>query len=669
MELDFAEQTLSHFDTLQTHIANNLKGLFVLTEYFSNVKKGLAEFAGSLQKSLNSVIYFLAQDKASNDSLHIALEAIVKNNQRHISLIVTACTRYQDEVIGSFNTFVNNYRKKNREIIDEGAKLISLIEREKQKVIKAQEEYLKNANAFYVSKSNGQANLVKKTMESSKVEYQSLVTFYNNFLLINTEAYIKKLQTIEQNEQVRINLISKSLEKFFTIGEQLAKNYSCTYTKIIKNLRDVNPINDVKLFTAELVRSKKISTFDRLTFEDYGEIYQYIKELNGEESPLFDEIDVQEFNSGGTLDLPDKEVKKLISKKIEEVTLRERLKKLLEGNDITDEEKLTVLSILSHKQGRHWFAEVLSTVNSKCHINNIAAFRSIGQLINNLLTITSIQETKNPFIICSVLSACCLISGSRENSAGRMRLRELVMKNNIWRIRNQWIDAIQYKIMRKLLQLNFIPTATKKQINFSSMQKKAAIFEELSLMGEQIALMGAERAMGREVLLRFAVYYEISSENTYKLLLEYEAGQILQRKTILPSKQLYTLKQKFTNKSLKKYNNTFIIAKALAYINNPYTLRNLLILNKQVNKLLNKRIYKKALILYNDNMKVRCDIWKLAILDNKLVAAYESIKENKLKKSLPNTTNIIELDIVRSFHNHSKSTQQVFVVSYNIEHN
>ena len=105
-----------------------------------------------------------------------------------------------------------------------------------------------------------------------------------------------------------------------------------------------------------------------------------------------------------------------------------------------------------------------------------------------------------------------------------------------------------------------------------------------------------------------------------------------------------------------------ILAKSLVYRNDRSTLRNILAINKLTNKLLKRRVYKKALKLPDITIKIRAEIWTRAFLKYELVNMYADIKKNRLKRYLlygNSFGNTIKLDVIRSFHNYDEKTQEV----------
>ena len=171
--------------------------------------------------------------------------------------------------------------------------------------------------------------------------------------------------------------------------------------------------------------------------------------------------------------------------------------------------------------------------------------------------------------------------------------------------------------------------------------------------------------MGRELILQFSGYYELNDDSVYKILVEYESAQTLKR-TIIKSRKIIEdiVNEKYKTKLLKYENNLKIygIGKALSYIDDFISLRNILMLNKKFNMLLKAKVYMNALSHPNVSLQMRSSIWRIALVKESLIEKYEFIKSTKLQSYMSTIIpqeELINLDVIRSFHRYDDKIQDV----------
>jgi len=698
--LTFPDQTLNRFSPLENRITQGTKSLHLVSSYFATVRKELDNFRKNLYKSLSPLIQCLQLNPRNDDSLSTAIKQIIKNSEDYHTLFGNLCNAYQTEVIEPFEIFISHYELCNKNVLKDSQRIIENIESHKSKVIKAKEKYVKASKSLNNSSdlSPESSKMRLKNMQESRTEYQSLVNEHNTLVMKKQLEIRSGLEMIEQNEQTRVSLISKNLCKFLGLSEAVAGQFIEINGKATKCLQNVDAIRDLELFVGDLSRTPKGNIFAKMMFEDHGEIYQLIEKINyGEQeepadlSPIKGESPGIFINPSGKTEFSDLVLPENLEIPRKKSTYNKELikiscDKLISGKDLTNEEKLQIPDILSHASARKRFAEILSgIIMSKHFIENYTAFETLGQIINTMLTMHSLNKDKDEIILYVALMSGFMIFSSKPQQAGGIKpvntpLRELISSNSCWRDKEMWIRIIQFKLTRALSFQKLEPvsyerekaTTNPKEIK-EILIRRSITFSELCAVGSQMSLLGVERSIGREILIQFATYYGIDNDKLCELLLDFEGAQSLPRDSSPTAKDLQGIYKAKYEQVIKKYENNakmYGIAKALKYVNDLKSLRNVMLLNKAVNKKLKKRIHKHVLQLshylyFNTNPsllhQIRKDLWKKAILNPSLIPIYSELKSDKLvkyRKSGRPSEETIRLDVMRSFHIHPESDQQ-----------
>eukprot|EP00826_Nyctotherus_ovalis_P053985 TRINITY_DN7049_c0_g7_i2.p1 TRINITY_DN7049_c0_g7~~TRINITY_DN7049_c0_g7_i2.p1 ORF type:complete len:678 (+),score=207.00 TRINITY_DN7049_c0_g7_i2:180-2213(+) len=668
-KFEFPYQMMSRFNVLETHARDGMKGLQHIFDYFTSVQKELAKFRKGLDKSLDNVRTFLKHNNKSDATLCSALKLLIRNEEGFYKEVDRMCEKYREQVLDVFKIRVDMYNNVNKKKMSIGEYIISKTEKSRGKVTKAKEEYHKNARNFFNAGTSETEQLRQNAMEASKIRYQKLIEEHNKFLDREIAEYLVHLKDLESNEQMRIDVIEKSMRQFLGASVELAEKYRTCYEENMTALRQVEPLRDVNLYSATLLRVKKQETFDKMIFEDHGEIYQLINKVCSGKGKCAEELkddDSMEFTLKSTS--TEQNTFTNVESLEKEITLK--YSSLLDGKSLSEKDKGRVKETLKSSSGRLWLAEALGEVTDRYTIVDVAAFETLGELTRLMLDLVYTKRDSNPLLLYALLTASSFIYGKKEIFDGKVAtisLREVLKDSPIFNDKERWISVIQYGLQKEFDRCNIELAGKEKKKSDAEREinmKKSKLYTELSSFGMKMALLNVPKEFGREILLGFAGYYELPSDKLCQLLLEYEGAQRFVRKEKLTKKDIEIIMERKRKKLLRKYENTpiIIIAKSMTYISELTTLRSILLLNKSIKSRLQRRVYRKVLALPKVSMKIRRELWTKAVVDTTLAAQYQEIKEQRVKKFLDSgriAEDVICMDVSRSFRCLSDDDQEV----------
>lgn len=654
---NFSENAMGRFPQLEQRLQSGSKGLRLVVQHITAVSKEVDTFRKSLFKTRAPLAQYLAQ-KSANDSLGVAIRAVAKGLEDSCATMENACMTYQTDVIEPFSVFAEHYEQCNKAFLKEAGKIIAGLEISRTKVTKSKEQYGRTAKALANSPPDENSEACQ-ACRKARGDYQTIIERHNAMLLEKQAEYRKQLELVERNEETRTNVIAKSMMKFTGLTEQLLKDHLASTAGMTQTLIAINPISDLNLFVAELARKPKTETFARIVFEDRGDVYQQLTAQKENPSRPFPEFEVISADEGH-LEKP------LVLDAKDQDFLKATVQTLLAGNEINQKDKVHVSELFSAEAGRTRFAKTLSQLvtTNKLTISNYAAFEALGELSNTLLTNMSVQHSRDPFILWTVLTASFLISSTKVEEDGAKRavaLRELTSSSSIWCNKDYWISAIQYRLERTLSRVKPAGEESK-----DSGLRKSVVFADLCTLAVQMALMTIGRDLGRDLLIQFASYYKIDSQKLNQLLSDYEGAQPLSRDTHLTAKEVRGVLVSRAGKTAKRFEGkacaklATIFRLSLGYISDLRTFSYLLLLNHELSQLLRKPVHKQVLRLPALSPKVGFRLWNVAINDPKLRETYQEIKAAKLdayRTANNGACEIIKLDVFRSFHSWSEAVQ------------
>jgi len=656
-KFDFPHQMISRYNKLETHLHEGEKGLKYIYEYFVNVQKDFIKLHKALKKSLLTINNFIKSNNKSDATLYTSLKSFIQNEEAFHKEIEKMCEKYKEGVLETFKIRQNNYADTNKKILAIGEQTIKRVEKSRSNVTKAKEEYHKSVK----NSSNAgtlEAEQLNQKMEVLKNRYQKVIEEHNENLDKESEEYLTHLDKLEANEQMRIDIISKNIKNFINITSEFICKYKNHSDKSIHSLAQVDPIRDVDLYSAALSREKKSETFDKMVFEDHGEIYQLINKIRNSKPKSSEEV--KDEDMGLILKLINTEINTFSNVESLEAQLKQNYTSLLKGKDMTEKEKITAKETFKSSSGRLWLAESLSELNDKIIIKDYSVFTTLKELIEQLLAQTYVKRDMNPLLFHSALMSGFFVYGKKEDEL--VSLKELLKNSTIFSDRNQWVIVIQYEIRKEFDRHNIDLKAKKtdKELNV----KRSKLFSVLCSIAMKMSLLNVPKLLGKQLLLGFASYYELPSEKLCQLLLEYDGAQRCKRSQKFKVSDVVEVINMKYKKLIDKYDKVIIIiiAKSMGYIGDLKSLFNILLLNKKVNKKLKKRVYRKVLELPKISMEIRKELWKKTIIDNTLIAQYKEIKEQRVKKYLDSgriAKDVICMDVARSFRALNDKDQEV----------
>eukprot|EP00826_Nyctotherus_ovalis_P064313 TRINITY_DN9431_c0_g1_i10.p1 TRINITY_DN9431_c0_g1~~TRINITY_DN9431_c0_g1_i10.p1 ORF type:complete len:643 (+),score=138.68 TRINITY_DN9431_c0_g1_i10:132-2060(+) len=606
-----------------------------ISAFFKTVKQQLQLFEENMKTAVN-VLARSYKFRRVMDSWELGLTKAVQVTGDILQALHGTAASLEFKIIEPLDIFLNHYEQSNKGFLQDGTAVIEVLANHKEKLKLIAEQIIRNVAA----------NIADERIYE---EHKHHVTAINDFIDEHEHAFRANVGFISKNEENRMNFEYKLFSKFIDILEELAKNFLENKAKVeavFSNLK-VSP-------AADHSNSKPLKIFEKITYKNPVPIR---KRSDGTDSsagfPLPSISSVESVISDiesefGLVELPAEDTK----------LMQFAFGKLLSGEDIEDGVKQKLVDSLQYSDGRLKTSVLLSKVTQRLTLP-YNAFKTLGDVLNSFLNTILIYHDTNTSHVTAVLHCTGLVSTfDPPGSAFRLYLRETVSSNPVWNSKERWLGIIQSKIDRSCTSL----IETRRQVNedvkhnlvkkiwmagaklmnkrsspIVSMQdyseRSSKIYSELLSIAVQLSLMHINLDMGRDILMHFALLYNVQEDKLFSLLFEYESSHSLARKKVTKNadKQRLYLERKALK--AKRYANSapmIAVRFSIAFVNDKKILLKLLMLNKSWHNIFRKCIYSNA--LKRSNIVERFIVWESMLHIKGLRELYIKIKSGSLKE-------------------------------------
>ena len=657
----------TNFDLITQKVLQETVNMKSIARLFKCTANELDTFGKRMQKVVSS--FKADYQSLSADSWEIALGKAIKAMEDTIKTVISTVKLLECKVMEPFDIFIGHYVQSNEGFLEEGSNIFNEIMLQRENVKKIAEEVKRNI-------------MENKVDEELNCEYKTLLGVLYRFIDENEQSYKSKIKFIMQNEENRIDFERKIFSKYVSIFEELTKNFLVNKGNIDQAFSLVKPglsIEERKLQNGQtefLLFEKNDYLEIKRKYSDVIDISAGISPLNisSVESILSD----SDNEMTGNIELPEEDT----------ILLQTAFAKLLKSENIDQMARKKLLEISQYADGRDKIVSLLAKVTYKMKVP-FDVLKTLEAVVDNLLeAIVHYNDTRISHLS-TVLSFCFFVSATDPSrGAYQCYLREVISTNRIWESKERWYSIIQYLIGNALIELAREKEDTNTQSskgfmkrfffadeNFKEkeqsedvmekeeIEKKSIVYSELQSSAIQLGLMNVNRDMGRDILIHFALIYNLQKDMLFQLLTDYESSLCLKREEIkqelvnreIKLNKLQSLKTKFGNSKPIQ-----VVGMSLKYIDSKKLLRNILILNRVWYNTLKTQVYKIALKRFGKDK--RYSIWESILSTRGLDKLYLQLKSESIedfKKTHINVDNQIRLDVNCSFHQYSDNEQEV----------
>ncbi len=665
------------FDSVSQRVAQEGRNMRAVSTFFQNTRGELERFALGLQKA---VAFLRTQHQPSYvaDTWSAALGSSVKGIDDLSHAMLGKAQDLTFRIVEPFEIFIGHYEQSSKNFIHDGTKILESLALQRAKLKKARDNWVAAE---------------RKPDDSAADEYRSQVDILNAFIGEHEPQYRSKILFLVQNEENRIDFERKLFAKYMEIVEDIATSMLNTGTAVKKVLADVKPIADVESDSPSL---SKLPLFDKAIYEadiPLTPIQPQRKHSDASESAQGAKACSISSVESVVSELDGELAANIVISPDDEAFMKSAFFKLLEGKLAEPAEKKKMSELSQYSDGRKKFAALLEGLTHNFNVPDYQAFRTLGEIVNDMLTNFSLYNDSNISHLCSILSASALVTSFAEGGE-RDRphyLRDIVSANGIWRSKERWLSIVQHRIDTSISQmqtrLNTPPNSSDKPRGlvkwiFSAgakwigrkgkgpdpekeakdeANKKAVVYSELCSAAVELALMHVGGDVGRDILIHFALTYNIEQENLFQLLTEHESAQSLQRESEGTAGEEEERKER-REKRVKKYGgspNNALMCRAIKHITDKKVLCNIVLASKEWNHLFRLRACKQILSAAPKEGKYA--VWKSILTTQGLDKLYDKLKKESLidfKNSRKQVDDVIRLDVSRSFHLYDASDQE-----------
>jgi len=388
------------------------------------------------------------------------------------------------------------------------------------------------------------------------------------------------------------------------------------------------------------------------------------------------------------------------------------LQKLLTKQELlTIEEKNKILELIKKPIGRNVFASILSKLPKNLCLDSLDSFTQFGNLLLDCLNIINETEKEHSITLQGAIASLGTTIFTKIKNKSKY-LFSIINEHKVWQDIDRWKDFIEKLIDKKIKESKEIALRNKKFLqeqsklneqnkglfgklkglttgvtSFFSKQKTEEIIantvdEEIKIIinavGSTLSQLSllmvnykVEPMKSKQILLNYGKRYKIGIEKLFEIQLEQQILipiSNLENQIYLDSFSKNMVKIKSLSKNTKiNPGLLYGISNSIKFVENPKDLLSFLLINKEIKRLIQSKIYKQ--IFRKSNPKIlenqRIFIWQKLLnfnsdSQNMLdLLSFQEILSKLSQNNLPESTEeLIKLDVSRSFVN-NKSISRI----------
>ncbi len=680
MELksDMTELAGGRFDGVSQRISQETRNMRSISTFFQTVRRELELFAKGVQKA--AAVARTQQSTSVEDSWTAALSLSLKSVDDFARLVSNTAQALTFKIVEPLENFIGHYEQSSKNFIRETSKIVESLALQRSKLKKARERCEKAAT----------------DEDAAAEEYRVQAGTLNAFIDEHEPLYRSKVLLLLQNEDNRVDFERKLFGMFVSSTEEIATSFLDSSLSVKKALAEVR--SSAETDGAEIGR---LPIFEKATLEETAAPQQELvrkhsaDEGSSHSAPTLSISSVESVTS----ELDGELAANIVISTEDEKFMRGLFSRLLEGVPACEPDKKRMFDLFQYSDGRRKFAMLLYELNHGIDVPNYSAFKTIGEIVNDMLTNFSLYNDSNISYLCAVLSAGGQVASfaQGEEDDHSHYLRDLISENGIWQSKERWLSIFQCRVDLSILQMQSRPgppaqpgakpTAGIVQkllsagakligkrggkeaaVEKEEANRRAVVYAELGVVAIELALMNVDTDIGLDVLVHFALTYNIDSDKLFQLLSDYGSSQPLPREKEPGARDEARVSLAKREKEMKKFGyskQTMVMGLAIKYINDPKTLSRVLLVSKEWFGVFKPLVY-KIVLSWAPNPK-KYPIWRIILTTQGFDTLYQKLKKESMAdfiKSRREVDDVIKLDVIRSFHVYAEPEQEVLPELY-----
>jgi len=673
------EQLENSFEELCSKLKNEGAGLKALETFL----KEFFKLNESYCKSLLSLLTHLRSQPGLASSIRTAINVLSKELEEFAETAISLSKGIQTEVISSLELFKRGFDKQSSKFIKSGNKILTDLHQHKEKATSSYNKYTNNikqhkkaqseleellesakeASASFNLSIEQKTNQISDTQEQIKKycsEYKEAVESVNKMIENEYDKYYTILEDSMRLDKGRVDFLKDTINKCLEGMRDMGRQYLDKVTSIMSVVEYVNSESDMRLFINSLKNTGTNPLFAPMKFVEYNYSYPLISRTSNILKVDEDYFGNEKGHDPGAIT----------------VILKQAVFKLINGKVLSLAEKAMVIEQLHKPLGKHIFVNILIKIPYYTMMP-YDSFKVFGELINYLLSLFLKEKNSKVEELNAVLIVGKAVHTQVDDKT--VYLFSELAKHGIWQETEQWKQLILNSIETKVAEAKDI--VLKRKAGVKEEQKKGLLdgFKKLFSSDiveahdkemEKVLLATVGQVLtqyvfffanlrvsfdkAKELLEHFGRKYNINLTKIYEMELSLKTSQPFKPKISTFPKDI--LANKKLERKLKKYNNSLIhlcIASSLPYISDVSLLRNILLVNKEMYRVMKVYVFKQLLIGLGAKVSLenRLKIWLQIVEINSFEYDYKFAKQQLQDKrfSLPKAIEeLIDMDVVRS---------------------